>query len=114
MTLHDEILANAASDARRELARTRIDLRIHGLVMLGNAILIPYVGFQIWAMDIVTVSNKPIRIALPDLWSDCVLAVSFALAAICLFDAFRSWQEAATARAAQSRYPVLLHHRILR
>jgi hypothetical protein len=106
LTPHDHVPANADTDTRSELARYRIDLRIHALIMLGNAILIAYFGFLIWTMDIVLVSGKPVRIAVrPDLPSYCVLAVSFAIAAICLFEAFRSWQDAATAREGRPRRP---------
>ena len=100
LTTRDHVPTNADADTRRELARNRIDL--HALIMLGNAILIAYFGFLIWTMDIVLVSGKLVRIAVqPDLLSYCVLAVTSAIAAICLFEAFRSWQEAAPARSAK-------------
>jgi hypothetical protein len=104
LTTHDHVPANADTDTRSELARYRIDLSIHALIQLGNAILIAYFGFLIWTMDIVLVSGKPVRIAVrPDLSSYCVLVASLAIAAICLFEAFRSWQEAATARKGRPR-----------
>ncbi len=110
LTPHDHVPANADTDALSEMARYRIDIRVDALILLTNAILIAYFGFLIWTMDIVLVSGKPVRIAVgPDLLSYCVLAVSFAIAAICLFEAFRSWQKAATERKErpkpQSRFP---------
>ncbi|HEX4112637.1 MAG TPA: hypothetical protein VH020_08895 [Stellaceae bacterium] len=95
------------------MARHRFDLRGHAAIMLCAAVLIAYFGFRLWTMDIVMVSDKPVRIVTPpDLMSYWVLAISFAIAAICLFEAFRSWQEAASARhegpTRRSPYPMLL------
>ena len=88
------------SDARTELVRHAVDLRVHALVMLATAILAAYCGFRVLDLDSSTISGQPLWIAMPpDLLSIGAMAMFIVFATLCMREAHRSWRKAAVAGA---------------
>jgi hypothetical protein len=94
-------------DAKTELARHYIDLRVHALVMLLSAVLAGYCGIRVLDIGDSTVFGESMRIVTPpDLPSICALAVFFSIASLCLLEAHRGWRKATIASGRNTAQPM--------
>jgi hypothetical protein len=92
--------AVAPSAAETELARHQRDLNVHVLVMVFGAALAGYCGACIFVFGGDMISGVPVSVAMsPNPLSICAMAIFFAIAALCLLEARRSWSKSALAGA---------------
>jgi hypothetical protein len=98
LTTQHTVREELHSDARTELARHYLDLRIHALVMLSTAILAGYCGVRILNLDGAMVAGQPVWIANPpDFMSICAATIFLAIGSVCLRQAHRGWRKATIA-----------------